>query len=221
MRVLIACECTGAVRDAVSRLGHYAMSADLKPCLSPGNHYQGSVFDIINDNWDLMIGFPPCTYLAKCQIFRYTKEPGRVKKRDEAVDFVRRLMDSQINHIALENPPGYLSSGYRNYNQVVRPWYFGDPYAKDICLWTKNLPPLMSTVYSTGRKSVRNHVNGRMSQALKSEIKSSWLWFPGMSTALADQYCNAVTCLQDKTKKVGSTSLSALVYPQPPLLTGF
>lgn len=193
LRVLIACECSGQVRSAVESLGHFAMSCDLKPSKSPGHHYQGDIFDVIDDDWDLMIGFPPCTFLAKVQIWRYGKEPGRAEKRDDAVDFVRRLMSSKIEHIALENPSGFLSYGLRPSNQLVRPWWFGDPYDKEINLWTKNLPPLMATCYSPFRKSLRNHVNGRMSQDLKSEIKSSWKYFPGMSRALADQFCNYVT----------------------------
>jgi len=192
LRVLIACEESGTVRDCFTRLGHYAMSSDLKPSKSPGLHYQGDVFDIISNDWDLLVAFPPCTYLAKAQMWRYYREPYRAVYRDKALEFVRRLYSSDINHIAIENPSGYLSSGFRPSNQLVRPWYFGDPYDKEINLWTKNLPPLMSTCYSTGRRKLSNHVNGRMSQDLKSEIKSSWSYFPWMSQALADQYSNFI-----------------------------
>lgn len=204
LRVLVACERSGTIRNTLTRLGHFALSADLQPSLSAGPHYQGDVFDVINEGWDLMIGFPPCTYLAKAQQWRYHYEPNRIRLRDEAVDFFIRLMNSDIEFIALENPSGYLSSGFRPSNQLVRPWWFGDPYDKEINLWTKNLPPLMATCYSTQRKKLVNHVNGRMTQAQKSNIKSSWSYFPHMSSALCQQYVNAVT---------------SLVYPTSALLT--
>lgn len=185
---MIACECSGIVRDEFKKRGCYAVSSDLKPTQSPGLHYQGSVLDIINDGWDLMVGFPPCTYLAKAQQWRYEKEEGRIQKRDDAVEFVRRLYNSNIPHIALENPSGFLSSGFRHSDQLIRPWWFGDPYDKEINLWLKDLPPVIATCYSTQRRKLKNHVNGRMSQAQKSEIKSSWKYFPKMSAALVDQW---------------------------------
>lgn len=189
MKVLIACEQSGSVRDQFIALGHEAMSADLKPTMSPGPHYQGSVFDLCIKDFDLVIAFPPCTYLAKAQMFRYKTEPGRIEKRDKAVQFVRNLWEA-ADTIAIENPTGFLSSGWRPYSQLVHPWWFGDPYRKEICLWLKNVPPLIATCYNPIRKHVVNHTNGRMSQVEKSEIKSSWKYYPGLSAALAYQWGN-------------------------------
>lgn len=187
-RVLLACECSGSLRDAFARHGHYAMSVDLKGCPSPGRHHQGSVFDIIDQDWDLMVAFPPCTYLARPQVWRYRYEPDRVVLRDQAIEFVERLSAAHIPRIAIENPPGYLSSGWKPWSQLIQPYNFGDPYRKEVCLWLKNVPPVMSTLVSLVRKPLRNHVNGRMSQAQKSHIKSSWSYFPGMCEAIADQW---------------------------------
>lgn len=177
---------------AFSKLGHYSVSVDLKESSSPGYHHKGDVFDVIDDGWDLMVGFPPCTFLCKAQMWRCAVEKGRSEQRDKAVLFFFKLMNCNIPYISLENPSGFLSSAYRQSNQLVRPWFFGDEYDKEINLWTKNLPPLMSTCFSNGRKKVQNHVNGRMSQKVKSAIKSSWSYYPMMSQALASQYSSFV-----------------------------
>jgi hypothetical protein len=209
MRILIACEESGTVRDSFTALGHYALSCDLKPSKSPGNHYQGDVFDIINEDWDLMVAFPPCTYLAKAQQWRYLHEPNRIQLRDQAIDFAKSLFHSNIPSVVLENPAGYLSTGFRPYSQLIRPWWFGDPYDKEICLWFKNVPPVLATCYNPLRKKLHNHVNGRMSQEQKSEIKSSWSYFPRMSAALAQQWSNVLSplaCpLSHSTTKAHST----------------
>jgi len=204
LKVLVACEHSGSVRDALTHLGHDALSCDLKPSNTPGKHYQGNVLDIIDRGFDLMIGFPPCTYLAKVQEWRCQQDPVRKMKQLQAVEFFRALINAPITCIALENPAGFLTHAFRASNQIIRPWWFGDPYEKEIQLWTKNLPPIMATCYSPFRKSISNHVNGRMSQDLKSEIKSSWTRFPGMAHAIADQYSKAAT---------------SLVYPSGALLT--
>ena len=187
MNVLIGCEYSGIVRDAFARAGHYAMSADFEPTMSPGNHYQGDVFDIITlKKWDLFIGFPPCTYLCKAQLFKCVPGSERAKSQALAIDFVRRLLALPIEKIAIENPIGILSTVYRKPDQICYPWQFGDGYRKDICLWLKNLPPLLPTTLSPGRRSVSNHVNSRMSQALKSKIKSKF--FVGIADAMASQW---------------------------------
>jgi len=187
MNVLVACEYSGIVRDAFTRAGHYAMSADYEPTMSPGNHYQGDVFDIIKlKHWDLLIAHPPCTYLCKAQLFRCVPNSERSLSQALAVDFVRRLLYCDIERIAIENPIGILSTVLRKPDQICYPWQFGDGYRKDICLWLKNLPPLLPTKLSPGRKSVSNHVNSRMSQALKSKIKSKF--FVGVAEAMASQW---------------------------------
>lgn len=190
MKVLVACECSGTVRDAFTRAGHTAMSVDLKPSLSSGDHYQGDVFDVINQGWDLMVAFPPCTYLAKAQQWRYQYESKRPQLRDEAMYFVNDLFRAPIPRIAIENPVGYLNHNWRPPTQICYPYMFGDPYRKEICWWLKNLPPLIGTLYNPVRKSIANHTNGRMSQDLKSEIKSSWKYYPGLAAAIVDQWGN-------------------------------
>jgi len=141
MRVLIACEFSGIVRDAFIRKGHEALSCDLLPTESPGPHYQGDVFDIINDGWDMMIAHPPCTYLSYAAI-RSWNDKGRVYKRLEALKFFADLWEAPIEKICIENPKGCASPTIAKYTQIIQPWYFGDRYYKTTCLWLKNLPPL-------------------------------------------------------------------------------
>jgi hypothetical protein len=142
VKVLVACECSGAVRDAFIRHGHDAKSCDLKPSENGGNHYQGSVFDILNDGYDLMIGHPPCTFLAYSGIAHWNA-PGRCKKRLEALEFFRILWEAPIKKICLENPKGCASPTIAKYTQEIQPFYFGDSAYKTTWLWLKNLPPLV------------------------------------------------------------------------------
>jgi site-specific DNA-cytosine methylase len=142
MRVLIACEYSGAVRDAFVKNGHDAMSCDLLPTDVPGNHHHGDVFDVINDGWDLMIAHPPCTHLAVSGA-RWFKD--KVKEQAESLEFVRHLMDAPIDKIAIENPISIISSRIRKPEQIIQPWMFGHPEAKATCLWLKGLPTLSAT----------------------------------------------------------------------------
>ena len=142
MKVLIACEYSGAVRDAFVKNGHDAMSCDLLPTDVPGNHYHGDVFDVINDGWDLMIAHPPCTHLAVSGA-RWFKD--KVKEQAESLEFVKRLMDAPIDKIAIENPISIISSRIRKPEQIIQPWMFGHPEAKATCLWLKGLPTLSAT----------------------------------------------------------------------------
>jgi hypothetical protein len=142
MKVLIACEYSGAVRDAFIQQGHDAMSCDLLPTDVDGPHYHGNVFDVINDGWDLMIGHPPCTHLAVSGA-RWFKD--KVEEQKEALAFVQRLMDAPIEKIAIENPVSVISSRIRKPDQIIQPWMFGHPEAKATCLWLKNLPKLVVT----------------------------------------------------------------------------
>jgi hypothetical protein len=189
MKILIACEYSGIVRDAFIKEGHEAHSCDLLPCSSPGIHYIGDVRPLLSAyHWDMMIGFPPCTFLAKCQIAQTLNDKGRLKAAAAAYSFFLELYNAPIKHIALENPVGLLSTVFRKPDQIVQPWHFGDKHSKEICLWLKNLPPLISTVYHHSRIPVANHVNSRMSQALKSSIKSKF--FPLVAQAMASQWSN-------------------------------
>jgi hypothetical protein len=142
LRVLVACEYSGIVRDAFARLGHFAMSCDLLPTEAPGRHYQGDVRDVLEDGWDVMVAHPPCTYLCSSGIHWNARTPGRAAQTDEAVAFVRLLLDAPVPKIAIENPIGVLSSRLRKPDQIIQPWQFGHDASKATCLWLKGLPPL-------------------------------------------------------------------------------
>ena len=143
MRVLIACEYSGAVRDAFIRAGHYAASCDLLPSDSPlGDHYQCDVTAILDHDWDLMIAHPPCTHLSVSGA-RWFK--GKQAKQAAALDFVRQLLDAPIPRIALENPVSIISSHIRKPDQIIQPWMFGHEATKTTCLWLKGLPHLTPT----------------------------------------------------------------------------
>lgn len=143
MRVLIACEYSGTVRDAFIAAGHDAMSCDLLPTEKPGPHYQGDVLDIINDGWDLMIAHPPCTYLSVSGMHWTTRGLRDPQLTEDALAFVRALMDSNIHKIAVENPVSVISSRIRKPDQIIQPWWFGDDASKKTCLWLKGLPKLV------------------------------------------------------------------------------
>lgn len=145
MRVLIACEYSGAVRDAFRERGHDAVSCDLLPSDVPGPHYQGDVLDILGDGWDLLIAHPPCTYLAVSGIHWNRRIPGRAERTEEALAFVRELLAAPIGRIALENPVSIISSRIRKPDQIIQPWQFGHDASKATCLWLRNLPLLVPT----------------------------------------------------------------------------
>lgn len=144
MRVLIACEYSGTVRDAFRAQGHDAMSCDLLPTDKPGPHYQGDIFDVIRDGWDMMIAHPPCTHLAVSGAKHFAAKiaDGRLAA---ALFFVRRLLDAPIPRIALENPVSIISTRIRKPDQIIQPWQFGHEATKTTCLWLKGLPPLVPT----------------------------------------------------------------------------
>ena len=149
MKVLIACEYSGIVREAFSKLGHEAWSCDLLETETPGNHYKGDVKDILFDGWDLMIAHPPCTHLAVsgARWFKYKQ-----KEQAEALEFVRFLLDAPIERIALENPISIISSHIRKPDQIIQPWQFGHGETKATCLWLQNLPKLQPTNIVEGRE---------------------------------------------------------------------
>jgi hypothetical protein len=144
MKVLVACEYSGTVRDAFIAKGHDAMSCDLLPTDKPGPHYQGDVCDILDDGWDLMIAHPPCTYLSVSGIHWNNRGRGW-EETDKALDFVRLLLSANIPKIALENPVSIISSRIRKPDQIIHPYQFGHDASKATCLWLKNLPKLQPT----------------------------------------------------------------------------
>lgn len=145
MKILVACEYSGTVRDAFIKRGHDAISCDLLPTDRPGPHYQGDVLDIINDGFDLMIAHPPCTYLSVSGMHWTTRGLRDPRLTEDALDFVRVLLNADIPMIALENPVSVISSRIRKPDQIIHPWMFGHDASKKTCLWLKNLPPLEST----------------------------------------------------------------------------
>jgi len=163
VRVLVACEYSGRVRDAFIARGHEAMSCDLLPSDTTGPHYQGNVLDVLGDGWDLMIAHPPCTYLTIAAEWAYNDtqkkkiKPGtligeaRRAAREEAIAFVLTLANAPIERIAIENPIGVLSSRWREPDQFIQPYEYGDDASKKTCLWLKNLPRLSPTVLAPPR----------------------------------------------------------------------
>lgn len=148
MKVLVACEYSGKVRDAFIRAGHDAMSCDLLPTDSSGPHYEGDVFDIINDGWDLMIAHPPCTYLTNAGVSWLYRKEGRWEQMRDGAEFFRKLLTADIPRIAVENPIMHKYAKEiigESQAQVVQPWMFGHLEQKGTGLWLKNLPLLQPT----------------------------------------------------------------------------
>ena len=191
MRVLVACEYSGTVRDAFAALGHYAMSCDILPTDVAGNHYQGDIRDVLNWNWDLMIAHPPCTYLSNAGArFLYPKSvlnEDRLKLGLEAKEFFMALLNAPIPKICVENPIPTKIFGLPQYSQVIQPYEHGHPFQKKTCLWLKGLPPLMATdIVSRGEstKVVGNWFNKGGKDRQKNRAKT----FDGIARAMADQW---------------------------------
>jgi len=180
IKVLVACEFSGTVRDAFTSQGHEAWSCDLLPSETPGNHYQGDIRDMLTDQWDLLIAHPPCTHLAVSGA-RWFKE--KVQEQAEALEFVKMLLSAPVPRIALENPVSIISSRIRKPDQIIQPYWFGDPYQKTTCIWLKGLVKLKPT----------NIVEGREQKCWK-EPPSPDRWknrsrtYPGIAAAMAIQW---------------------------------
>jgi hypothetical protein len=149
MKVLIACEFSGTVRDAFIKAGHDAISCDILPTDSPGPHYQGDVKYLLNEQWDLIIAHPPCTYLANSGVCHLYKDESRWQKMEEGAAFFKLFLEHQCPRIAIENPIMHKYSiaaiGGVKQNQVIQPWMFGHMEQKATCLWLKGLPLLQPT----------------------------------------------------------------------------
>lgn len=180
MKVLVACEYSGTVRDAFIARGHEAMSCDLLPTERPGPHYQGPVQNILGDGWDLMIAHPPCTHLAVSGA-RWFKH--KQAEQAEALAFVRLLLNAPIPRIALENPVSIISSRFRKPDQIIQPWQFGHGETKATCLWLMGLPPLIPTNIVEGREA-RIH---KMSPGL-DRWKERSRTYQGIADAMASQW---------------------------------
>jgi hypothetical protein len=197
MRVLVACEYSGTVRDAFLMAGHYAISCDLLPsdAGTSGDHYQGNVMDIIDHGWDLMIAHPPCTYLCSSGLHWNKRVEGRQQKTEEALQFVKSLMDAPIPMIAIENPIGCISTRIRKPDQTIQPYQFGHDASKATCLWLKNLPLLEPAQYIeprivNGKRRWSNQTDSGQNRLPPSQdrwkIRSET--YPGIARAMAQQW---------------------------------
>lgn len=182
MRVLVACEYSGAVRDAFRAKGHDAMSCDLLPTDVPGPHYQGDMFDLELSDFDLLIAFPPCTDLAASGA-RWWPQKQRDGRQAAALNFVRRIMDAPVPRLAIENPVGKISSAIRKPDQIIQPWQHGHGETKATCLWLSGLPTLTPTAVVSGREQ-------RIWKLPPSEDrwKLRSMTYPGIAAAMADQW---------------------------------
>jgi hypothetical protein len=194
LRVLVACEYSGAVRDAFRALGHDAMSCDLLPTDVPGPHYEGDVFDVIGDGWDLMIAHPPCTYLTNSGVRWLHTDHDRWKRMIDGAAFFRALLDAPIPRVAVENP---VMHGYarkivgRRADQVIQPWMFGHPEKKATGLWLRGLPSLLPTddvreVMKCLPKSVTDRIHRASPGPDRWKLRSTT--YAGIAGAMADQW---------------------------------
>jgi len=192
VRVLVACEYSGAVRDAFIAQGHDAVSCDLLPTDVPGPHHEGSVLDIINDGWDMMIAFPPCTHLAVsgARWFAAKRADGR---QQQGIDFFMELANANIPKIAIENPVGIMSTEWRKPDQIIQPWQFGHEATKTTCLWLKGLPQLTpANIVGKGERHITK--SGRSLPKWYNLPPSEDRWkvrsktFQGIADAMAQQW---------------------------------
>ena len=182
MRVLIACEYSGAVRDAFTKGGHDAMSCDLLPAETPGQHYQGDVRDVLDYPWDLMIAHPPCTHLSVSGA-RHFAEKRMDGRQQSAVSFFMALARAPIPKIAIENPVCIMSRMWRKPDQIIQPWQFGHGETKATCLWLRGLPLLVPTDVVDGREA-RIH---RMPPSA-DRWKDRSMTYQGVANAMAAQW---------------------------------
>lgn len=202
MKVLIACERSGIIRNAFLEKGHNAFSCDIEPTQTPGPHIQADILTVLKDNWDLMIAHPPCTYLAVVGMNWNNRILGRNEKTAQAIEFVKALWAAPILKICIENPISVLSTRWKKPSQIIEPFYFGDPEKKATSLWLKNLPrlnglimvaknkkaffPAPYKVYPNGR---RQYFEGKTTDGRKEDrayLKAKT--FPGIAAAMANQW---------------------------------
>jgi len=200
LRVLVACEYSGRVRDAFLALGHDAISCDILPTDKEGPHYQGDVFDIINDGFDLIVAFPPCTHLsgAGAPSWKQKQSDGR---QQEAIDFVMKIYNSDCPKISVENPTGILNTSWRKPDQIVNPFQFGEPFRKRTCFWLKGLPPLIHTdivepkFHATSNSTQGGMLKNGTRKKSVLPIRKAWdsakersITFQGIADAMAQQW---------------------------------
>ena len=192
MKVLVACEYSGVVRQAFSAVGWDAWSCDLLPSDQPGQHIVGDVSKILDEEWDMMIAFPPCTYLCSSGMHWTVRGLRDKKLTDDAIQFVAMLLNAPIAKIALENPVGAISSRIRKPDQIIQPWQFGENASKTTCLWLKNLPLLKPTCILQLPKSGRWGNQTPSGQNKLGPSKDRWklrsATYQGIANAMASQW---------------------------------
>lgn len=180
MKILVACEFSGIVREAFTKLGHDAWSCDLIDTEIPGKHLIGDVLNFLDDKWDMLIAHPPCTYLAVSGA-RYFKQ--RQKEQQQAIEFARKLWEAPIDKICMENPISVLSTKLCKPSQIIQPWQFGHGETKATCLWLKNLPLLQPTNIVSGREPrILNMAPGPNRKKERSRT------YAGIAEAMAKQW---------------------------------
>jgi len=195
MKVLIACEFSGTVRNAFAKLGHDVWSCDLEPTETKGNHYQGDMFDIVNDGWDLIIAHPPCTHLAVsgARHFAQKRADGR---QQQGIDFFMRVATINVPKLAVENPIGIMSTIYRKPDQIIQPFEYGHKTTKATCLWLKGLPLLKPTnivdkggvvTFKSGKRMSEwfyesSHLKPKEREKMRNKT------FQGIADAMAEQW---------------------------------
>lgn len=201
MRLLVACEFSGRVREAFRAKGWDAWSCDLEPAQDGSPyHIQGDALEQLNGGWGMMIAHPPCTYLSYVGN-RHWNAPGRAELREDALKFFIALAEAPIEHICVENPVGYAGKAYRKHDQIIQPYYWGDPFKKRTCLWLKNLPLLtwdkdavvkpdpLYYLATTGKPV--NWVEGIKGLSAIERQKARNTTFPGIANAMASQWTEA------------------------------
>ena len=201
MRVLLACEESQTVTREFRALGHEAYSCDILPTSgnNPEWHIQGDVMDYLNDGWDMIIGFPPCTFMTNGGAVRmYPKkgqiDPHRYEKAMEAKEFFMAIFNAPVKHVAIENPLPMKIVGLPDRTQLINPYQFGDPYSKKTCLWLKNLPQLVPTNVLTEYQPFINGGGGRLNKANYKDKKFAGgsiarsKTFTGIAKAMAQQW---------------------------------
>jgi hypothetical protein len=186
MKILVACEFSGTVRDAFNARGHDAVSCDFLPTEAPGPHHQGNVLDILTHGWDMMIAHPPCTYLANSGVCWLYKREGRWQKMREAAVFFKTLLDAPIHRIAIENPIMHKHAVAiigRRQDQCIQPWQHGHPEQKATCLWLKNLPKLTPTNTVEGRYQRMHYMSPSPD---RPKLRS--ITYQGIADAMAQQW---------------------------------
>jgi hypothetical protein len=192
MKVLVACEFSGIVRDAFKAKGHDAWSCDLLPTEIPGQHIQGDVLAILNDGWDLMIAHPECTYLCVSGMHWTTRGLRDPHLTENALAFAGKLLNAPIQKIALENPVSIISTRIKKPDQIIQPWYFGEDASKKTCLWLKNLPLLKETNRLPGNNKTRRGNQTPSGQNNLGPSPGRWKdrsrTYPGLANAMAEQW---------------------------------